>query len=199
LAKFQTVEVAERNERAVTINWLNGLIGLGNIGLISRFAPGWTSYAAAFGRPDCGYPIRDIQRWMEALWPNARFAETNTTRHLSSGLRTARSTHLTASNAPFTNSLRDVSTVAARSSGTAKKSTAAYSVVRTVHDMRQLETALQRSPRQKSPCLTTRADAGVGPHIRLAGSVKPSRVVRDGYSLIGMCLRPLSWNPTSAV
>jgi hypothetical protein len=55
--------------------------------------------------------------------------------------RMARSTHLTASNAPFTNSLRDVSTVAARSSGTAKKSTAVCSVVRTVHDMRQLETA----------------------------------------------------------
>ena len=53
----------------------------------------------------------------------------------------ARSTHLTASNAPFTSSLRDVSTVAARSSGTAKKSTAASSVVRIVHDMRQLDTA----------------------------------------------------------
>jgi hypothetical protein len=63
--------------------------------------------------------------------------------------RMARSTHLTASNAPFTNSLRDVSTVAARSSGMAKKSTAACSVVRIVHDMRQLETALQPKPLPK--------------------------------------------------
>jgi hypothetical protein len=79
---------------------------------------------------------------MEAMWPNVTFAETTTTRHLSSGPRMARSTHLTASNAPFTSSLRDVSTVAARSSGMARKSTAACSVVRTVHDMRQLDTAL---------------------------------------------------------
>jgi hypothetical protein len=86
---------------------------------------------------------------MEAMWPNVRFAETTTTRHLSSGPRMARSTHLTASNAPFTSSLRDVSTVAARSSGMAKKSTAACSVVRIVHDMRQLETALQPKPLPK--------------------------------------------------
>jgi hypothetical protein len=103
---------------------------------------GGTSCAAAFGRPDRGYQNSLIpERWMEAMWPNVRFVETTTTRHLSSGPRMARSTHLTASNAPFTSSLRDVSTVAARSSGTAKKSTAASSVVRIVHDMRQLDTA----------------------------------------------------------
>ena len=77
---------------------------------------------------------------------SVRFAETTTTRHLSSGPRMARSTHLTASNAPFISSLRDVSTVAARSSGMARKSTGTCSVARTVHDMRHLETALQRRP-----------------------------------------------------
>jgi hypothetical protein len=103
---------------------------------------GWTSCVAAFDRPDRGYQNLLIpERWMEAMWPNVRFAETTTTRHLSSGPRMARSTHLTASSAPFTSSLHDVSTVAARSSGTAKKSTGTCSAAPIAPGMRQLETA----------------------------------------------------------